>query len=374
MSEHFLQQKFNSTLEKPIYLFWFLQLCFWSFVSLISLVSLTLWYVQIDVAHLNHTFWQSVVGIVFSLPLYWVFMKCWNSPIFIRALISIVSVICISFIWTLIRVELYIEMIGTDGHWDEFGGWYFSSIFIFFCWTGFFHGIRYYQLLQFEHKMLLSKAAEAKEEQLKRVNAQSVARDAKIKMLRYQLNPHFLFNTLNAISTLILIEENKTANTMVTKLSEFLRYSLDKDPMKKVTLESEIQALQLYLAIEKVRFEDRLHLDFQINDNCQQALVPSMILQPLAENSIKHAIAVQEQGGSITISVNRFADDLLIEVADNGPGADIIDGNLHRESGVGLSNTRERLQALYNEKFSLVVSHNQPSGVKVNIRMPFQQG
>ena len=97
-----------------------------------------------------------------------------------------------------------------------------------------------------------------------------------------------------------------------------------------------------------------------------------MILQPLAENAIKHAIAVQEQGGSITIAVNRFADDLLIEIADNGPGADIVDGNLHRESGVGLVNTRERLQALYHEKFSLVVSNNQPSGVKVNLRMPFQ--
>jgi len=204
------------------------------------------------------------------------------------------------------------------------------------------------------------------------LKANAVAHQAQLKMLRYQLNPHFLFNTLNAISTLILVEENKTANSMVTKLSEFLRYSLDKDPMKKVSLTTEIQALQLYLAIEQVRFEDRLTLDFQISDDCQQALVPSMILQPLAENAIKHAIAVQEQGGCITISVKRFADDLLIEVADNGPGADIVDGNLHRESGVGLVNTRERLQALYNEKFSLVVSHNQPSGVKVNLRLPFQ--
>jgi LytS/YehU family sensor histidine kinase len=204
------------------------------------------------------------------------------------------------------------------------------------------------------------------------LKANNVAHQAQLKMLRYQLNPHFLFNTLNAISTLILVEENKTANSMVTKLSDFLRYSLDKDPMKKVTLQTEIQALELYLAIEQVRFEDRLQLDFQISDDCQQALVPSMILQPLAENAIKHAIAVQEQGGTIKISVKRFADDLLIELADNGPGADIINGNLHRESGVGLVNTRERLQVLYHEKYSLVVSHNQPSGVKVNIRMPFQ--
>ena len=206
MSEHFLQQKYNSISENPIYLFWFLQFCFWSFVSLISLVSLTLWYVQIDVAHLNHTFLQSFVGVAFSLPLYWVFMRYWNSSIIIRVFVSIAAVLFISFFWTVIRVELYITLTNTGKIWAEFGGWYFSSIFIYFCWAGFFHGIRYYQLLQFEHKIMLKKEAEAKSEQLKRLSAQTVARDAKIKMLRYQLNPHFLCNTLNAINSLIECE------------------------------------------------------------------------------------------------------------------------------------------------------------------------
>jgi len=231
------------------------------------------------------------------------------------------------------------------------------SFYIILSWSVLYFGTKYYQMLQKEKQNVLS--------------ANAVAHQAQLKMLRYQLNPHFLFNTLNAISTLILVEENKTANSMVTKLSEFLRYSLDKDPMKKVSLATEIQALKLYLAIEEVRFEDRLKVNFNIAQDCEQALVPSMILQPLAENAIKHAIAVQEQGGTITISVNRFGNDLLLEVADNGPGADIVDGNLHRESGVGLVNTRERLNAMYRGNFSLVVSNNTPSGVKVNIRMPF---
>ena len=121
-----------------------------------------------------------------------------------------------------------------------------------------------------------------------------------------------------------------------------------------------------------MRFEDRLQVHFNIDENCQKALVPSMILQPLAENAIKHAIATQEQGGAITISVTNFAHDLMIEVADDGPGADIINGNLSRENGVGLVNTRERLQALYQENFSLVVANNTPSGVKVSIRMPLE--
>lgn len=306
-------------------------------------------------------FLNAYAGWLFTVPLRYIYRKAWNFPPIKIALVVVFSSYFTGVLWQIVKNINYWE-IYKHGYEPEF--WYMytqstlGSFYIILSWSGLYFGSKYYQMLQIEKQNVLK--------------ANAVAHQAQLKMLRYQLNPHFLFNTLNAISTLILIEENKMANTMVTKLSEFLRYSLDKDPMKKVTLESEIQALQLYLAIEKVRFEDRLHLDFKISEHCQQALVPSMILQPLAENAIKHAIAVQEQGGSITITVNRFADDLLIEIADNGPGADIINGNLHRESGVGLVNTRERLHTLYNGKFSLIVAHNQPSGVKVSLRLPFQ--
>ena len=306
-------------------------------------------------------FLNAYAGWLFTVPLRYIYRKAWNFPPIKIALVVILSSYFTGVLWQIVKNINYWEIYK---HGYQPDSWFMytqstlGSFYIILSWSGLYFGSKYYQMLQVEKQNVLK--------------ANTVAHQAQLKMLRYQLNPHFLFNTLNAISTLILVEENKTANTMVTKLSEFLRYSLDKDPMKKVTLQSEIQALQLYLAIEQVRFEDRLHLDFNISDECQQALVPSMILQPLAENAIKHAIAVQEQGGCITITVSRFADDLLIEVADNGPGADIVEGNLHRENGVGLANTRERLYALYREKFSLVVSHNQPSGVKVNLRMPFQ--
>jgi sensor histidine kinase YesM len=306
-------------------------------------------------------FLNAYAGWLFTVPLRYIYRRAWNYPPIKIALVVILSSYFTGVLWQIVRNINYWEIYKhgyQPEHWFMYTRSTLSSFYILLSWSGLYFGSKYYQMLQVEKQNVLK--------------ANAVAHQAQLKMLRYQLNPHFLFNTLNAISTLILVEENKTANSMVTKLSEFLRYSLDKDPMKKVTLETEIQALQLYLAIEQVRFEDRLHLDFQIADECQNALVPSMILQPLAENAIKHAIAVQEQGGTITITIRRFADDLLIEVADDGPGAEIIDGNLHRESGVGLVNTRERLQALYCGKFSLVVSHNQPSGVKVNIRMPFQ--
>ena len=115
-------------------------------------------------------------------------------------------------------------------------------------------------------------------------------------------------------------------------------------------------------------------MNFTIAQDCNLALVPSMILQPLAENAIKHAIAVQEQGGEINVEVKRFGNDLLIELSDNGPGAEIINGQLFRENGVGLVNTRERLQALYQNNFSLVVANNSPTGVKISIRLPYDIG
>jgi LytS/YehU family sensor histidine kinase len=114
----------------------------------------------------------------------------------------------------------------------------------------------------------------------------ALAQEAQLKMLRYQLNPHFLFNTLNAISTLILDNQNSKANQAVTRLSEFLRYTLDQDPMKKVTLRQELEALDLYLGTERLRFGERLRLQYAIEDPAMNALVPSLLLQPLLENSL----------------------------------------------------------------------------------------
>jgi LytS/YehU family sensor histidine kinase len=306
-------------------------------------------------------FLNAYSGWLFTVPLRYLYRRIWNSPPVKIAFIIVIASYITGVAWQVVKNINYWE-IYKHGYTPEFWLYYTKSsvwsFYIILSWSVLYFGTKYYQMLQKEKQNVL--------------HANAAAHQAQLKMLRYQLNPHFLFNTLNAISTLILVKENDTANAMVTKLSEFLRYSLDKDPMKRVTLEQEIQALQLYLDIEKVRFEERLQVNINISNDCRQALVPSMILQPIAENSIKHAIAVKECGGAISVTVKRFGNDLLIELADDGPGADIIDGNLYRENGVGLVNSRERLEALYKDKFSLVVSNNMPSGVKVNIRMPYE--
>src|SRR3546814_3627222 len=139
-------------------------------------------------------------------------------------------------------------------------------------------------------------------------------------MLRYQLNPHFPFNTLNSISTRVLLKQTEPANAMLTRLSGFLRHTLVAEPGAQVTLAQEIETLQLYLDIERMRFERRLRTQFRIEDRATRALLPSMLLQPLVENAIKYAVSPQEEGARITLSARVIGETLRITVEDTGPG------------------------------------------------------
>jgi LytS/YehU family sensor histidine kinase len=190
-------------------------------------------------------------------------------------------------------------------------------------------------------------------------------------MLRYQLNPHFLFNTLNAISTLVLDGQNRTANLAVSRLSEFLRYTLDQDPMKKVTLRQELDALNLYLGIEQLRFGGRLRLEFDVDEAALPALVPSLVLQPLVENSLKHGIAPREEGGRLRIEAHTDDRKLKLVVQDDGPGLP-VGVNLGEGRGVGFRNTRERLAVLYGEHQKLAVRFSRP-GLRIEIELPFER-
>jgi two-component system LytT family sensor kinase len=225
------------------------------------------------------------------------------------------------------------------------------------AWSVLYYAIKYYRIFQEVRESALKSAA--------------MAHEAQLKMLRYQLNPHFLFNTLNAISTLVLEQNTELANRMVTKLSSFLRYSLDNDPMQRITLAQELKALQLYLDIEKVRFEERLILKLDIEEAAREALIPSLLLQPLIENAIKYGIARAEGGGHLCISARVFAGDLLMEICDDGPGCELVDGEIPDAKGVGLKNTRERLATIYGSNHSIKLSQTDPHGLTIAIRIPF---
>jgi two-component system LytT family sensor kinase len=309
----------------------------------------------------------SALGMLISMGLRALYRATWDADLIRRGILIVVGSWLAAALWMVCRSYIFelftppdLEMHQKDGL-DQF----FSMIqgitthwFVMLCWSGLYVGIKYYKLLQ-----------EMRERGIK---AELMAHEAQLKMLRYQLNPHFLFNTLNAISTLILDKENQLANTMVTRLSHFLRYTLDNDPMQKVTLAQEVEALKLYLDIEKVRFDERLQLHFDIAAEAQQARIPSLLLQPIVENSIKYAIAQSIKGGTISISARRFGQELLLEASDDGPGLDPGISNSPKRIGVGLANIRERLRELYDDNQSFALSPTDPHGVTVNIRIPFE--
>lgn len=304
---------------------------------------------------------SAVSGFAATSMLRLLYRKLWTKSVTVLGIATLVTCYVVAFFWQWMRNVLYYDWVKNDWqpeHLMDYVGGVMGSFYIMLCWSGLYFGIKYYQQLQ-----------EQTEQTLKAVAA---AHQAQLKMLRYQLNPHFLFNTLNAISTLILDGSNKTANQAVTRLSDFLRYTLDNDPMSRVTLGSELDALDLYLEIEKVRFGDRLIIEKDIDERAAKALVPSLILQPLIENAIKYAISPMEEGGTLRISARAQQDTLILQLSDTGPG--LGNGNNgQKSSGVGLKNTRERLQQLYGETQAFTLAPNEPTGLTITINIPFEE-
>jgi LytS/YehU family sensor histidine kinase len=223
------------------------------------------------------------------------------------------------------------------------------------AWSALYYGINYYLLLE--------------EEIDQRTRLESQASSAQLAMLRYQLNPHFLFNTLNSISTLVLLKQTERANAMLARLSSFLRYTLANEPTAQVTLAQEVETLKLYLEIEKMRFEDRLRPHFRIEAQTIGARLPSLLLQPLIENAIKYAVTPSETGADIWLTAVPVGDMVRIEVADNGAGGQ--DALVATQStGVGLANTRDRLAQAYGQRHRFTTRTNEQRGFSVIVEIP----
>ena len=364
----FLQILYRNT----SYQFWALQLIGWFGLALISYVSLTLWYNQQSFAYIAHTLLQSLLGVLVSWPLRPLFHYFWARSIVARLIAAIGGVLLCSALWTVLRISTFMIITGEQGLWSDFGGWLFGSIMIFSCWAAFYHGVKFYQLSQYEHENLLLVAAENREQQLRAAKAEAIAHEAQLKMLRYQLNPHFLFNTLNAIASLMATKEVPRAGTMIVQLSDFLRYSLDNDPIRRVTLKEELNALKLYLNIEKTRFAERLQLEFEIDHAAEQVRIPSLILQPLAENAIKYAIAPMEEGGKITVRARLDGGYICLEMLDTGPGIKSSDGS-GNSVGIGLRNTVDRLYEFYADNHTFNLESAPSGGLKVYMRLPMEK-
>ena len=241
----------------------------------------------------------------------------------------------------------------------EFLGAILLDLSVLGAWTALYFLINYYLILSEQTERLLKLGTQAS--------------DAQLAMLRYQLNPHFLFNTLNSISTLVLLKETERANFMLSRLSSFLRYAIVGEPTAQVPLAQEVESLRLYLEIEKMRFEDRLRANFDIEPRAAEGRLPSLLLQPLVENAVKYAVTPQEEGADITVEARVVHDRLRVVVSDTGPG---IDENIARpesSTGVGLNNTRDRLAQAYGPEHRFEIRTNPSGGTDVIIDIPYQR-
>jgi signal transduction histidine kinase len=251
-----------------------------------------------------------------------------------------------------------------------FIGYFYYDATLLGAWSALYYAINFYLTVEEQNDQLL--------------RLENQATQAQLAMLRYQLNPHFLFNTLNSISTLVLLKQTEPANAMLSRLSSFLRYTLVNKPSVRVTVAQEVETLKLYLGIELMRFEERLRTTFDIAPETEPGLLPSLLLQPLVENAIKYAVSPQETGAEITISTQLVGSTLRIVVSDTGPGLQTsttdnrlsgmtYDGGEPASTGVGLTNIRDRLSQAYGEDHRFETIEPPEGGFAVVIEIPFER-
>jgi len=241
--------------------------------------------------------------------------------------------------------------------WPDLAGNSVQFSVVLFLWCSLYFSIKQWQQSTQERERLL--------------RAETEAREARLSALRYQLNPHFLFNSLNAVSTLVLDGNAPAATRMLAQIGELLRTSLDNEVMSEVTLSQEMAFTQRYLAIEQTRLGERLQVDLNIASDTLDALVPSMLLQPLVENAVRHGVVPLVKGGGITIASALQVDRLQIVVGNSATQG----GRKQNENGngIGLRNTAERLKTLYGDHHRFTLQWPEAGGCQVLIELPFRR-
>jgi signal transduction histidine kinase len=233
----------------------------------------------------------------------------------------------------------------------------YLEISIYWTVLGLQQGIKYYR--------------QNRERELRTSQLEARLALSRLQVLKMQLHPHFLFNTLNAISEL-MYKNPDAAERMISHLSDLLRLSFENLEVQEISLKQELEFLRKYLEIEQMRFEDRLQVEMNIAPDTLDASVPNMILQPLVENAIKHGLAPRAEGGRIEIGAERSNGHLNLTVSDNGIGVPFGDLE-HMDEGVGLSNTRRRLKHLYGDTHRFALKNAVKSGLIIDLTIPFKE-
>lgn len=353
--------------------FWTLQIAGWTgYFLLRSLGGLAN---RMGVSFILPTILVTVTGFSITLLMAWAYRAVIRmKPVWVWSLSLLILIVAATLFSA---IEVWAHATFYEPGWRPEGIEFFGAILLTLAvlgaWTALYYGINYFLML------------DEQAERFERMAAQ--ANSAQLEMLRYQINPHFLFNTLNSISTLVLLAETEKANTMLSRLSSFLRYSLVGEREGQATVAQEMQALKLYLEIERTRFEQRLRTRFDIAPEVMNARIPSLLLQPLVENAIKYAVTPLEEGADIWVTARRVGDRLELTVADTGPGPGAGGSGDYRPAlegtGVGLANIRDRLQQAYgdDQRFEIISNSSSPlvqtgtakgPGVLAVIEIPLQ--
>jgi two-component system, LytTR family, sensor kinase len=230
------------------------------------------------------------------------------------------------------------------------------GVAVYLCMVGIEHAIRYF--------------AEARDRELQLARLSEQLSSARFAALQAQVNPHFLFNTLNTIAVLVRDDDKAGAVRIVEQLGDVLRRTLSRHQTNEVTLAEELDLVRQYLAIEQARFSDRLRPVFDIEDGVQSAAVPSFALQHLVENAVRHGVAKRSDASLVRVRARRDGDMLELSVADDGLGIDRAAAEL---KGHGIENTRERLRALYGDRASLVIARDAAGGTVATLRVPYRE-
>jgi len=332
-----------SSLKNRLSLFWILQIVGWAGYTLDRWILNPRNFFPVSFTYL-------LIAFGLTLCLRPIYRRVWNtSPSVLKVgLVSVLGSIAAGFFWLLVSQFLfwlfdfgpYPRGVTWPGYLAETFIYTLShhKPFLFLSWSALYFGIKYWQGLQQQEERALRAAALAKE--------------AELQMLSYQLNPHFLFNSLNSASALIR-EDPPRAEKMLNELSEFLRYSLARAKNAEVTLRDELEAVRNYLAIEKIRFEDKLAISFQINPAAEEFRVPSLLIHPLVENAVKYGMQTSSLPLNISVAAQATNGSLRLEVINTGKWVQPSPNGTsptHRGAGIGLQNVRQRLEQAFPQQ------------------------
>jgi two-component system, LytTR family, sensor kinase len=301
-----------------------------------------------------------VSGFLGSFLIYAVCHRVWKRKLNLLASLAWCTPICLLLGFLCSAAAVWAESrfggLGRSFIWSVALGGTTGNSFLFLAWSAIYFGVKHYQALE--------------QERLQLAQSEALAREAQLQALRYQLQPHFLFNTLNAISTLILDERAQDARKMIALLADLLRNTIEAPDTHHVALSEELLLVDQYLAIEQVRLGNRLRVRRDYASQASNASVPRLLLQPLVENAIHHGIAPRTEGGEILISSRVDGDTLTLRVINDCPAFGKTTANGNRPGGVGIANTRLRLEKLYGMGQRLEATQPQPGRFEVTLSIP----